>query len=29
VLQVPLYPELSLETLERVAREIRDFCERR
>ena len=29
VLQVPLYPELSLETLERVATEIRGFCERR
>ena len=29
VLQVPLYPELSLETLELVATEIRSFCGRR
>jgi dTDP-4-amino-4,6-dideoxygalactose transaminase len=29
VLQVPLYPELPLETLEEVAREVRDCCEGR
>ena len=26
VIQVPLYPELPLETLEGIAREIRAFC---
>ena len=26
VIQIPLYPELPLETLERIAREIRSFC---
>ena len=26
VLQVPLYPELPLESLERIAQEIRGFC---
>ena len=29
VLQVPLYPELPLETIERVAGEIKAFCTRR
>jgi dTDP-4-amino-4,6-dideoxygalactose transaminase len=26
VIQIPLYPELPLETLERIAQEIRGFC---
>jgi hypothetical protein len=29
VLQVPLYPELPLETVERIAGEVRSFCEGR